>query len=166
MQDGLEGDARRFIWRLLGDFTLAEELSQEAFLALYISIRNGNPIKSLRPFLYRIIRNLCYDELRRRRRIRFISLDDALTGGVTIQGATDRLPEQALLAHSLYREVHEALDQLSELHRQVLILHYLEELSYEEIAQAMGSDIGTVKSRLHYAKRNLRKLLGHGRQAK
>lgn len=151
---------RRFVWRLLGRTYLEDEIVQEAFLALYLHIKSGRAIGTLRPFLYRIVRNMCYDVLRKKKRQPCVNLTEQLVNQrLSYQFGDHHLPEEALLANEVYREVQDAMQKLPELQRQTLILFYQEEFSYVEIAEVMGVDVGTIKSRLHYAKQGLRNLI-------
>jgi RNA polymerase sigma-70 factor (ECF subfamily) len=158
LQRQLEPMVKRFARRLLGGGESEDDIAQEAFLALYLNLDRIDPVEKLRPFLFRIVRNLCYDELRKRGRYERMYADYASTGdfhSTAISSSSDTLHWSML-----YSEVQKAIDRLPELQRQTIILYFEEDLSYEEIAQAMGANIGTVKSRIHYARRNLAKLLG------
>ena len=109
-----------------------------------------------------MVRNRCYDELRSQGRFQKLSLDDEpVELWVSFTATHDHVPESEEVAHwvLLNFEVREAMDRLPELQRQTLILYSEEEMSYAEIAEAMNSSIGTVKSRLFYAKKTLRHLL-------
>ena len=74
-------------------------------------------------------------------------------------GEVDSQPEEATYWLLMYLEVQEAMERLPEVQREALILYSEENLSYAEIAEAMNTSIGTVKSRLFYAKKTLRQLL-------
>jgi RNA polymerase sigma-70 factor (ECF subfamily) len=132
---------------------------QDALLALYLNLGRIEPPGKLRPFVYRVVRNRCYDHLRVRLRRRIEALD-AIEEYDADQPATPELPpdEQAHW-RLIYAEVQAAMEQLPELQRQTLILYSVEAFTYAEIAEAMNTSVGTVKSRLFYAKKNLRGLL-------
>jgi RNA polymerase sigma-70 factor (ECF subfamily) len=156
----LEAPVRRFLYRLVGPIPAGEEIVQDAFVALFQNLKRIQQAEGLRPFLFRVIRNLCYDELKRRGRFQFVSWDQEI-GKLGTQTLKDQRPspDEAVYWKRLYQEVQQAMDDLPELQREALILYGEEDLSYAQIAEAMGTDIGTVKSRLHHARRNLIKNL-------
>lgn len=159
----LDAPARAFTRRLIGE--VDEDIVQESFLALYMNLERLEPPEKLRPFLFRVIRNRCYDRLRADGRFEVVSLDEDTDDGFggdrrEAQIASDEiLPEESTHWTMLYAEVQQAMQQLPELQRQALILYSEASLSYEEIAEAMNVSVGTVKSRLYYAKRTLVRLL-------
>jgi RNA polymerase sigma-70 factor, ECF subfamily len=153
---------QRFVRRLLGQNLAAEDILREAFLALYRNLERIPDVGSLRPFLYRVIRNLCYSELRRAGRFAVVSLD-ALAGQESDRTASlpnrDRPLDEQVHWILLCAEVQHAIDRLPEMHRQTMVLYGEEDLTYAQIAEAMATDIGTVKSRLHYARKHLVRIL-------
>ncbi|MBI5671119.1 MAG: RNA polymerase sigma factor [Chloroflexi bacterium] len=163
LQTRLESPVRRFVWRLIGSSDAEDDIVQDSFIALYKNLRHIYPAEKLRPYLFRIVRNRCYDELRRQGRFRQVSLDDDepseswAAQNTPLDGSSQ--PEEVTHWLMLYLDVQKAIDRLPEMQRQTLILYAEEELSYQEIAQVMNTNIGTVKSRLYYAKRTLRQLL-------
>jgi RNA polymerase sigma-70 factor (ECF subfamily) len=144
---------------------------QEIMLALYQNIEKIEPIGRAKAYTFGIARNLCYEELRRRNRRRSIALADEApdfddygsSGAVDYEYAViasnEASPDEVTHWLMLNLEVQRAIDRLPEPHRQVLILYCEEEMSYAEIAEIMNTNIGTVKSRLFYAKRALRGLI-------
>jgi RNA polymerase sigma-70 factor (ECF subfamily) len=160
LQAVLDAPAHRFVRRLLG--VIDEDVVQEAFFALYMNLERLDPPEKLRPFLFRVLRNRCYDRLREQGRFEVVSLDDDGYDEEwqTVQVASDEPPpDEATHWLMVYAEVQQAMEQLPELQRQALILYSEAGLSYAEIAEAMDVGIGTVKSRLYYAKRNLSRML-------
>jgi RNA polymerase sigma-70 factor (ECF subfamily) len=162
LQTQLEPQIRRFVRRLLGSSDAEDDIIQDTFLALYENIDRIQPIENLRPYLFGIARNRCYSELRSQRRFDTVSVDDEpdIEFGTYTPVADDSTPPDEVTHWLLlHLEVQQAMDKLPELQRQVLIMYSEENLSYAEIAQIMNTSIGTVKSRLHYAKRALKSLL-------
>lgn len=155
----LEKPVRRFVHRLVGSGD-REEIVQDAFTALYMNLERIDP-ERLRPFLYRVVRNRCYDELRRRGRFEVLAPEEDAAEESGYQRAPDPRPQPDALVKWIFvhSELHQAIDRLPELQRQTLLLYSEEDLSYASIADAMGTDIGTVKSRLYYARRNLVRML-------
>jgi RNA polymerase sigma-70 factor (ECF subfamily) len=158
----LEGPVRRFIHRLVGSCDEEEDILQDIFLALYLNLERIEPAERLRPFLFRVVRNRCYDLLRRNGRFQHVSLD-GLTEDVESLAASlpDHRPppDEVVQGLMLVSEVQQAIDQLPELQRLALILYAEEEMSYTQVAETLATDVGTVKSRIHYARKNLAKLL-------
>jgi RNA polymerase sigma-70 factor (ECF subfamily) len=162
LQTQLEPAARRFIRRLIGTHDAEDDIVQDVFFSLYRNMTRIDPPEKLRPYVYRMVRNRCYDELRRQGRFQSVSLDDEpVESWVSFQAAPNGYSQPEEVAHWLmiHLEVQEAMERLPELQREALILYSEEEMSYAEIAEAMNTSIGTIKSRLYYAKRTLRGLL-------
>jgi len=149
---------RRFLRRLLGTSSSEDDILQNAFLALYANLDRLEGASHLMPFLYRVTRNLAYDELRRRGRYTDEEFDEADAEPLPLRcgwASTEDAVEWTLIA----AEVDAAMLRLPEVQRQALILYGQEGLSYEQVAEATGADMGTVKSRIFYARRRLRQLL-------
>lgn len=161
LQQALEPSVRRFVRRLIGATDLEDDLVQVVFIAFYQHMDRIDPPEHLRPYVYRMARNRCYDELRRQGRYRNLSLDDdAVEIRVSFVNADETpSPEDTAFWLLLQLEVREAMENLPELQRQALILYAEEGLSYAEIATVMDASIGTIKSRIHHAKKTLRRLL-------
>lgn len=161
LQAELEPPIRRFIRRLVGYHDAEDDIVQTVFISLFRNMHRIEPVSNLRAYVYRMVRNRCYDELRSQGRFQKISMDDEPAEMWISFTAQEDEPQSEDVAHwlLLHLEVREAIDRLPELQRQALILHAEEEMSYGEIAEAMKCSIGTVKSRLFYAKKTLRQLV-------
>ena len=162
LQDILDPSVRRFVRRLVGISEAEDDIVQDAFLALYMNLERLESSEHLRPFLFRVVRNRCYDTLRRQGRFQFVPLDAASEdSAVDPSFLTDqhKQPDEQLHWRLLYAEVQKAIDRLPEIQRQAIILYCEENLTYAQIAEAMGTDIGTIKSRIFYGRKNLRNLL-------
>jgi RNA polymerase sigma-70 factor (ECF subfamily) len=162
LQTRLESPMRRFIWRLIGTQDAEDDIVQDSFIALYLNLDRIQPVENLRPYLFRIVRNRCYDLLRKRGRFEHMSLDDEpVETYVSLHEAplSGSQPEEVTHWLMIHMEVQQAMERLPELQRQTLILYSEENLSYGEIAEAMNCSIGTVKSRLFYAKKTLRQFI-------
>ncbi len=164
LQRSMEPRLRRFITRLVGNGDRVRDIVQDTFLALYIKLERIVSEEHLWPFVFRVARNLCYDELRRQNRFEIIAVshgsehsDDSFIPMATGRRADDIT--HWVMAVSLVKN---AVDRLPEAQRQTLILHFEENLTYEQTAEAMGVDIGTVKSRIHHARKTLRDILPEG----
>jgi RNA polymerase sigma-70 factor, ECF subfamily len=150
----------RRVWaiclRMCGDVEDARDASQDAFITTLRSLGTFRGEAQLSTWLHRVAVNASLDVIRRRTRRRTESLDD------TIEQASDAAgpDEEADRAHRA-AEVHRALKRLAPDHRAVIVLHDLQGLPYPEVADALDVPVGTVKSRLHRARLELARLLGH-----
>ena len=157
----MESPLRRYVRRLTGEDN--EDIMQDVFFKLYRKCGQIDARRGLRPYLFRMARNRCYDELRRQGRFRSVSLEDDADGQA--HSLAETLPDPAEptdeLAHWLFIQlvVREAMDKLPENQRQALILYAEEGMSYAEIAVATNSNPGTVRSRLSHARKTLRRLV-------
>lgn len=149
--------------RMTGNPEDGEDLAQEAFLRAWRSLPSFQGESSFSTWLYRLASNLCIDFLRREKRrsaaAAVTSLDDE-EGPAPAEIPDHRFsPEGEAERRELRAAVGQALLKLSDEHRQVLVLRELEELSYAEIADRLGLEEGTVKSRIARSRLALRKLL-------
>ncbi len=138
------------------------DLSQEAWIKGWQRLRQFQGDSSFGTWITRIVINLCLDQLRRQKRQRSESLEamDEESGGVERQMPPVLVnPTAGLERGELRQRIDRALGQLSYEHRTVLVLHEFEEMEYKEIAKTMECSIGTVMSRLFYARRKLAVLL-------
>ncbi|MGC8784992.1 MAG: RNA polymerase sigma factor [Armatimonadota bacterium] len=156
-----------YVKRLVGNETDAEDITQEVFLKALSSLHRFREESSLQTWLFRIATNLCRDVHRRRQREKgWLPLWRHADGGecsgeeVLIEIPDyHNDPERLLLREELSELLKQAIDRLPIAMREVLVLHDMESLSYEEIAQALGIPLGTVKSRLFHARARLRDAL-------
>ena len=146
----------RLAYRLTGNPHDAEDLTQEVFVRVFRSLASYTP-GTFEGWLHRITTNLFLDQVRRKARIRFDALpDDA-----------ERLPSGERGPAQLYDDTHfdadvqAALDALPPDFRAAVVLCDLEGLSYEEIAATLGVKIGTIRSRIHRGRSQLRAALAH-----
>lgn len=140
----------------------AVDLSQEAWVKGWQRLAQFHGESSFGTWMTRIVINLCLDQLRKHKRQRTESIEEMgeESGGVERQMPVVTLnPTAGLERGELRQRIDRALGQLSYEHRTVLVLHEFEELEYKEIAKVMGCSIGTVMSRLFYARRKMAALL-------
>ena len=140
----------------------AVDLSQEAWVKGWQRLRQFQGESSFGTWMTRVVINLCLDQLRKQKRQRTESIEamDEESGGVERQMPVITVnPTAGLERSELRQRIDRALDLLSHEHRTVLVLHEFEEMEYKEIAKTMGCSIGTVMSRLFYARRKLAGLL-------
>ena len=144
--------------RMCGSEEDAWDVAQEAFLAAWRALPGFRGESGFSTWLYRLTANAAIDCLRREKKRR---------GELSIEGGELPLslpdagpsPQEAAEGGEHRAAVNAALARLTDQHRTVLILRELQELSYEEIAGALGLDLGTVKSRISRARKALRKIL-------
>src|SRR3954469_15535086 len=140
----------------------ATDLSQEAWVKGCQRLHQFQGDSSFATWMTRIVINLCLDQLRKNKRVKNESIDEMNeeTGGVERQmPVITPNPTEGLERGELRQRIDKALGQLSYEHRTVLILHEFEDLEYKEIAKRMQCSIGTVMSRLFYARRKMAALM-------
>ena len=140
----------------------AVDLSQEAWVKGWQRLKQFQGEASFLTWMTRIVINLCLDQLRKLQRLRSESIEqmDEETGGVERHMPVVNVnPTEGLERGELRERIDRALNQLSYAHRTVLILHEFEGLEYKEVAKRMECSIGTVMSRLFYARRKMAGLL-------
>ena len=138
---------RYFISRLSANPETAEDIFQDTWLTVIMLIHTLKKIDAFSTWLYRIARNKVYQQLRRKKML------SKLDENIAVPNNTENdvfSPEDAA-------KVHRCLKELLPEYREVLMLRFLEQMSYEQISQVINCRLGTVKSRIHYAKLALKK---------
>jgi RNA polymerase sigma-70 factor (ECF subfamily) len=154
--------AYNLAYRLTGNAADAEDLVQEAFLRAYRFFDRYDRSMPFMNWFSRILTNLYIDEYRRRGRLRTVSIDEVYSGEDGEEGTTMDLPDTApnplelALSNEYIHAIHEGLQYLSPEFRIPVILADLEGYSYEEIAEITKTSIGTVRSRIHRGRKQLR----------
>jgi RNA polymerase sigma factor (sigma-70 family) len=146
----------RLAYRLTGNQHDAEDLTHDVFVRVFRSLADYTP-GTFEGWLHRITTNLFLDRVRRAQRIRFDALPD---DSERIVGR-ERTPEQIFEDTHLDGDVQAALDALPPDFRAAVVLCDIEGLSYEEIAATLGVKLGTVRSRIHRGRAQLRRALSH-----
>src|ERR1700758_371783 len=142
----------------------AWDLAQEGFLKAWKSIHRFKGESSFYTWLYRIMTNVTIDSLRRKGIHGEAEFDDRIAPG-NIEPASrttpsvDLLPHQKLQQRDIRQRINEAIEKLSPEHRAVIVMKEMEDLQYSEIAEILNCSLGTVMSRLFYARKNLQPLL-------
>ena len=155
-----QGFVYSLCYTLVGHQMEAEDLAQESFVKLYRSLGGFRRGAALRPWLRKITTNVCVDALRKRRGAT-LPIEDVLgSADEPSARSSDELPEEAALARESRRDVRGLLLSLPVDYRAVLALRYLEDLSYQEIAEALAVPVSTVETRLFRARRALARALG------
>ena len=149
----MESPLLYYAMKFTGSRDLALDVLQEVWIRAFRGIRKLKDPGALRPWLYSMAHGISIDHLRRMN----VRAENEVTGSEIPDVAADET-----FTNEDAAEVHRALDELPPAHREVLILFFLEEFSIAEIAQTTGCPEGTVKSRLHYAKKELRTIISRG----
>jgi RNA polymerase sigma-70 factor (ECF subfamily) len=167
-QEGYRQIVRRFerpvyalIVRMVRRPELAEELAQEAFVKAFGALASFEPDKKLSSWLFKIAHNTTIDHLRRKRPST-VPLDapseDERGLAAVLEDESTESPERGVELADLARLLEEALAELRPEYREIVVLRYQEGLSYNELAEVMDLPLGTVKTHLHRARKELAEL--------
>ena len=149
-----------FVFRFVKDHDVAEDIVQETFLRVFRKRRDYKAIANFSTWIFTIAGNLAKSELRRRKRWRFMSIDEKNEGESTFElPDTGMRPDRATAVRMLDESVQEAIFSLQEKYKEALILRDIEGMSYQEIAEVTDVPVGTVKSRVNRARLKLQKKL-------
>ncbi|MHC4475176.1 MAG: RNA polymerase sigma factor [Planctomycetota bacterium] len=138
---------RYFISRLLPNSGMTEDIFQDTWLAVIRKIHTLRKLDAFSAWLYQIARNRVYRELRRERQLSALDESAPVPNDKQDDGFS---PDDAV-------KIHNCLEKLRPEHKEVLMLYFLEQMSYQQIAQVLDCNLGTVKSRMYYAKRALKR---------
>ncbi len=138
---------RYFISRLSANPETAEDIFQDTWLTVIRRIHSLKKTDAFSTWLYRIARNKVYQQFRRKRKL------FELNENIAVPNDT----ENEVFSTEDAAKIHRCLKELLPEYREVLMLRFLEQMSYEQISQVINCSLGTVKSRIHYAKLALKK---------
>jgi len=141
---------------ITGDVEAAADLLHDVFLRLHRFASHIDPGRPLEPWLYRMTTNQAYTWIKRRRRW-LRPLEDMAEW---LTGNKKDLPSYQAEAEEAWQYVQQAVMSLPVSHRGVVVLYYVNDLSIQEISEILEIPVGTVKSRLHYGRKTLKKSLG------
>ena len=144
-----ERPLRYFINRLLDNSELTEDIFQDTWLTVIRRIHGLREIDAFPVWLYRIARNKVYQQLRKKRNV--LKLDENI--------AVEDNAEDDVFSGEDAAKVHRCLKELPPEYREVLMLRFLEQMSYKQISQVLNCKLGTVRSRIYYAKIALKREL-------
>jgi RNA polymerase sigma-70 factor (ECF subfamily) len=150
--------------KMLGDESDAEDVAQQVFIRVWKSAGRYEPTAKFTTWLYKITRNLVFNELRRRKRHTATSLDRPLgpdDDSPLIQAADTSVksPDTALLDDEMQAAIQSAIDSLPETQRMAIILRRYDDVSYEEIGEILELSVPAVKSVIFRARTELREKL-------
>jgi len=141
--------------RMCGNHEDAQDCLQESMLRVYRSISGFKGQSSFSTWLYRVTMNTCLDELRRRKSKPVTSLDGLLESGWSPSDDFDT-PEHHAVASEKRAEIQKSISELPEDMRAAVVLRDIQGFSYDEIAQMLGINVGTIKSRISRGREKLR----------
>jgi RNA polymerase sigma-70 factor (ECF subfamily) len=149
--------------KMLGDETDAEDIAQQVFVRIWRSAPRYQPTAKFTTWLFKITRNLVFNELRRRRRHASFSLDRTIDddGERPMHTAdhTSKAPDSALLDEEMQTAIQTAIDELPEVQRMAIVLRRYDDISYEEIGEILDLSVPAVKSVIFRARAELRQKL-------
>jgi RNA polymerase sigma-70 factor (ECF subfamily) len=141
----------------------AWDLAQNAFIKAWRALGSFKGDSAFYTWIYRITHNVAYDWMRKRRIQGDGEFNDEVNAAIAVGAEavpkSDPSPDEALKNQEVGKRIHQAIAQLSPDHRTAILLREVEGHSYEEIAEIMQSTVGTVMSRLFYARKKLQELL-------
>ncbi len=147
----------RLAWSVVRNEDDAMDVVQDSFIKIYRKLHSFRGASKLYTWLYRIVMNHAIDYVRKRPRAVILPVDELLREPP--EKDKSNRPDFKLLNDELHTKIFEAVDKLPEKQKQVVLLREVEDLSYNEIAETLGCSVGTVMSRLYYAREKLRTLL-------
>jgi RNA polymerase sigma-70 factor (ECF subfamily) len=145
--DRYQAPLRYFINRLSANPEMAEDIFQDTWLTVISRIHTLKKLDAFSTWLYRIARNKVYQQLRRKKMLSKLDENIAVPNNIEDEVFS---PEDAA-------KIHKYLKELQSEHKEVLMLRFLEQMSYKQISEVLYCSLGTVKSRIHYAKLALKK---------
>ena len=146
-------------YQMVSDMEVARDLSQDVFLKIYSSINNFKQGSKFFSWFYRILMNHCINYTRRKKRLTFLPFSEVFfrTGENPDERLLEQENDEDISEHQ--QVIRDAINRLSPKHQRVIILCDIEGFPQEEVAEILGIAIGTVRSQLHYARQNLKKIL-------
>jgi RNA polymerase sigma-70 factor, ECF subfamily len=152
-----EGAAKRYAYRVFGDYQEAEDAAQETFIRLHRSAARYEPTAKFGTYFYTVLGNHCRDRLRaaRRRTGHGDHTEDVFVLDETVEAPPGLSPEPRVETEEERLIVRDAVTELPEKLREALSLREFEGLTYEEIAAVMGANLGEVKTWIHRGRKRL-----------
>ncbi len=145
-------------YRLIGDYDEAADLAQEAFLRIYSQLKRYDPEKKFFSWMYRVAQNTCLNALAKKpANIIPVERAEEYFSDDGKNGASE--PEQDYLNREIRRSIDQAIADLPDNYRDVVYLRYIEDMSYQQIADALDLPLSTVETRLFRGKKQLQQRL-------
>lgn len=137
----------------------AKDIAQEAFLKIYRSIDKFRGDSKFYTWVYRITVNIAIDFMRKKTKKEKVQYNDALKADIPMPESKESSPRQRMVVNEMYQKLQEIINKLSYDQQTAFVLREMEDLSYQEIADIMKCSVGTVMSRLFYARQKVRDAL-------
>ena len=144
-----------YLYRLTGNFALAEDIAQESFLMLYRKAKLFHSAGCFKPWFYKIVTNLCNQELRKKKFL-FSHQEIVSDDMIEFQKINSQSPSQKIEEKEIQSQIRHLINSLPKKQRIAVTLHIFEEFTYQEIADILNCSIGTVKSRIHYGLQSIK----------
>ena len=144
---------RRLLVQRLGNASDVDDLLQETFIKVYINLHRSSPAYTFGQWVYTIARNTFIDFVRRRPDD--LPIDERFTAPASLAPT----PEESVINRQQRSQIEGYLERLAPHYRQLIVLRFFEELSYEEIAEQLAAPLGTVKTQIHRAREQMCRLI-------
>lgn len=155
-----QNDILRFCLHYLRDVEIAREMAQETFIRVYVARGRFDRDRKFKPWILCIARNLCLNELKRKKAVPMESLEEYASAAREETGVllptSEEGPDQRLMRRERLEMLEEALASIDGEAREVVVLRFIERLPARDIAEIMGSTEGAIRTRLHRILRGLR----------
>ena len=155
-----QNDIFRFCLHYVRNVEQAKEIAQETFVRVYVARNRFDARRSFRPWVLRIARNLCLNDLKRKKAVTMESLEEYASSARSVSGtimADDAdSPDRQLMVLERRRLLAQALDSLDDASREIVVLRFMDRLPAREIAEIVGCSEGAVRTRLHRILKTLR----------
>jgi len=152
--------AYNIAYRVMGNEEDAKDMAQEALIRVFRSLKDFKGQSAFSTWLYRIVTNVCLDELRRRKNKKYVSMDSTIqtdSGELHIELCSDKETPEIVYERVEQRElIKNAIRELNEDYRSVIVLRDIQGFSYDEISNILDCSLGTVKSRINRGRTMLR----------
>lgn len=152
--------AYNIAYRIMGNEEDAKDMAQDALIRVFKSLKDFKGQAAFSTWLYRIVTNVCLDELRRRKNEKYVSIDSTIhtdSGEMHMELCSDKETPESIYEVVEQREmIRKAIHELNEDYRSVIVLRDIQGFSYEEISEILSCSLGTVKSRINRGRAMLR----------
>lgn len=147
-------------YRMFSNAEDAKDITQEVFIKIYKNINKCTDLNSFKNWACKIASNTCIDELRKRKGIYTDNIDDTLESDYLNETKLKVItPEDSLVNKENISEIQSAINRLSPEYKTLIILRDIHGMNYQEISEIMDTPLGTIKSRIHRARTNLKNIL-------
>jgi RNA polymerase sigma-70 factor, ECF subfamily len=152
-----QGKLFSYIYRLIGNRDEAQDLLQDVFIKTFRNLNSFDVDRKFSSWIYRIAHNEAVNHIKRKSLKRFISWEDIVSvKDKLITSSVEDGADEAWLKKEMQKEVSDAVDKLPLKYKQVLILRYFSDKSYEEISEILGRPVNTVGTLINRAKSKLK----------